>query len=78
MFQKLRTERFFKVRSGGNAISVGFTGRAAKIAKIHQYGLRGRTEQTLYEVRYERREIFGFSTDTIDLVRNTLLEQLII
>ncbi|NWC10169.1 phage virion morphogenesis protein, partial [Pseudomonas agarici] len=39
MFQKLRTASYLKARGDGNGISVGFTGRVARIARVHQFSL---------------------------------------
>ncbi|MEO3725784.1 phage virion morphogenesis protein [Pseudomonas syringae] len=74
MFQKLRTESFLKVRGDGNAISVGFTGRVARIAKVHQYGLKDRAP----DVKYEQRELLGFTDADINLIRDSLLVHLAI
>jgi phage virion morphogenesis protein len=73
MFQKLRTASFLKAKSDGNAISVGFTGRIARIARVHQYGLRDRAERSAPEVSYEQRETIGFTERDIDLIRDELL-----
>lgn len=45
MFQKLRTASFLKAQGEANAISVGFTGRIARIVRVHQYGLKDRAER---------------------------------
>ncbi|ALI10982.1 MULTISPECIES: phage virion morphogenesis protein [Pseudomonas] len=73
MFQKLRTASFLKVKGDGNGISVGFTGRIARIARVHQYGLKDRAERGAPDVRYEQREILGFIDADIDLIRDGLL-----
>ncbi|MFK3642364.1 phage virion morphogenesis protein [Pseudomonas protegens] len=73
MFKKLRTASFLKVQGDGNAISVGFTGRVARIARVHQYGLKDRAERGATEVRYEQREVLGFTDADLDLVRDELL-----
>lgn len=76
MFQKLRTASFLKVQGDGNAISVGFTGRIARIARVHQYGLKDRAERGAPDVQYERREVLGFTEADLDLIRDTLLAHL--
>lgn len=76
MFQKLRTVRFLKAQSDGNAISVGFTGRIARIAKVHQFGLKDRAERGAPDVRYEQREVLGLTEVDLDLIRNSLLSHL--
>lgn len=76
MFQKLRTASFMKAQGDGNAISVGFTGRIARIARVHQYGLKDRAERRAPDVTYEQREVLGFNEADLDLIRDGLLEHL--
>lgn len=76
MFQKVRTAKFMKVQSDGNAISIGFTGRIARIARVHQYGLRDRAKRSAPEVKYEQREILGFTDVDLNLIHDTLLKHL--
>lgn len=76
MFQKLRTTKFLKVHSDDNAISIGFTGRIARISRVHQHGLKDRAERGAPDVKYERREVLGFMDAEIDWIRNELLKHL--
>lgn len=76
MFQKLRTASFLKMRGDGNVINVGFTGRVAKIARVHQYGLKDRPERNTPEILYQKRELLGFTEADIDAIRDGLLNQL--
>jgi phage virion morphogenesis protein len=77
MFQKLRTVSFLKVQADGSAITVGFTGRIARIARVHQFGLKDRPERGAPDVSYERRELLGFRESDINLVKDHLLAYLI-
>lgn len=76
MFKKLRTASYLKVRGDSNAITVGFTGRIARIARVHQYGLKDRAERGAPEVQYEKRETLGFTDADLDLIRDSLLSHL--
>ncbi|NWD81895.1 phage virion morphogenesis protein [Pseudomonas reactans] len=76
MFKKLRTASYLKVRGDSNAVTVGFTGRIARIARVHQYGLKDRAERGAPDVSYEQREILGFADTDLDLIRNHLLAHL--
>ncbi|MXI50135.1 phage virion morphogenesis protein [Pseudomonas moraviensis] len=76
MFQKLRAASFLKVHGDGNAISIGFTGRVARIARVHQYGLTDRAERGASEVQYDQREILGLTDNDLDLIRDGLLTHL--
>ncbi len=73
MFKKLRTASYLKVRGDSNAVTVGFTGRIARIARVHQYGLKDRAERNAPEVRYEMREVLGFTELDLDLIRESIL-----
>ena len=78
MFKKLRTASYLKVRSDSNGISIGFTGRIARIARIHQYGLKDRAERGAVDVRYTQRELLGFTDADLALIRDGLLAHLIL
>ncbi|WET12299.1 phage virion morphogenesis protein [Pseudomonas sp. D3] len=76
MFKKLRTASYLKVRGDSNAVTVGFSGRIARIARVHQYGLKDRAVRGAPEVRYEEREVLGFTEGDLDLIRDELLKHL--
>lgn len=76
MFRKLRTARYLKAKGDGDAISIGFTGRIARIARVHQYGLRDRAEAGAKDVVYPRREMLGLTDKGLDIVRDGLLAYL--
>lgn len=77
MFQKLRTASFLKVQGDGNTISVGFGGRIAEIARVHQFGLKDRADKSAPNVKYDQRELLGFTDADIDLIRDRLLIYLV-
>lgn len=76
MFTKLRTARYLKAKGDANAVMVGFTGRIARIARVHQYGLKDRPENGAPDVRYAKREQLGFSAADLEIIRDSLLKQL--
>lgn len=76
MFRKLRTASYLKAKGDGNLISVGFTGRIARIARVHQYGLKDRAERGAQYVRYDQREVLGFTDADLQLIRDELLTHL--
>ncbi|PZW97298.1 phage virion morphogenesis protein [Pseudomonas sp. 478] len=73
MFQKIRSARFLKVQCDGNAISIGFAGRIASIAMVHQYGLNDRAERTAKLSRYKQRKLLGLEGSDLDLIRDGVL-----
>ncbi|MEW5714576.1 phage virion morphogenesis protein [Pseudomonas sp. SB113] len=76
MFKKLRTASYLKVRGDSSSITMGFTGRIARIARVHQFGLKDRAERGAPDVRYEQREVLGFTDNDLDLIRDSLLSHL--
>lgn len=76
MFKKLKNATYFKARGDSNAITVGFTGRIARIARVHQYGLKDRAERGAPDVQYEQRVVLGFTEADLDLIRDSLLNHL--
>lgn len=76
MFKKLKNATYLKARGDSNAITVGFTGRIARIARVHQYGLKDRAERGAPDVQYEQRKLLGFTEAEFDLIRDSLLTHL--
>lgn len=77
MFQKLHTASFMKIKGDGNAISVGFEGRVARIARVHQYGLKDRAERSGPEVQYDQRRLLGFTENETDWLKDSILTYLL-
>jgi len=77
MFQKLHTASFMKIKGDGNAISVGFKGRVARIARVHQYGLKDRAERGGPEVQYDQRRLLGFTENEVDWLKDSILTYLL-
>ncbi|QOF91231.1 phage virion morphogenesis protein [Pseudomonas lundensis] len=77
MFQKLPRASNLKARGDGQSITVGFTGRVARIARVHQYGLKDRAEADAPEVRYKQRRVLGITVADLELIRTGLIDSLI-
>ena len=76
LFQKLPRASYLKAKGDGQSITVGFTGRVARIARVHQYGLKDRAEANAPEVRYKQREMLGLTEAELELIRDGLLDHL--
>lgn len=76
MFQKMRTATYLKAQGDAAGASVGFAGRIARIANVHQKGLKDRVARGGVVVQYEQRELLGFTDAEIDQLRDTLLAHL--
>ncbi|MBD8469192.1 phage virion morphogenesis protein [Sphingomonas sp. CFBP 8765] len=70
MFRKLRNTSNLKAGSTDTEAWVGFSGRAAQIARVHQEGLEDAPAKGVKPVRYTRRLLLGGS----EAERQTLLD----
>ena len=59
MFRKLRNTTNLKAGSTDTEAWVGFSGRAARIARVHQEGLEDAPAKGVKPVRYARRVLLG-------------------
>jgi phage virion morphogenesis protein len=76
MFTKLRSARYLTMKAGPNAAVVGFVGRVARIARVHQLGLRDRVEPGGPMHNYPRRELLGFTRADRERIRDQLIDHL--
>ncbi|MCP3788918.1 MULTISPECIES: phage virion morphogenesis protein [Pseudomonas] len=76
MFQKLHTATYLKARGQASAATVGFSGRIARIARTHQFGLRDKATPDARAVAYNRRELLGLTDSDLEMIRNTLASHL--
>ena len=76
MFQKLPKASYMKAKGDEQSITVGFTGRVTRIARVHQYGLKDRAEANAPQVLYKKREVLGFTSQDLELIRDGLLAHL--
>ncbi|MEO3714009.1 phage virion morphogenesis protein [Roseateles flavus] len=77
MFSKLRTARYLKTEATPDEAVVAFTGMVARIAGVHQLGLRDKVDRLRrIEVQYPARQLLGFSADDARTVEDLVLEHL--
>lgn len=76
MFEKLKMARYLKAKGSPQQAVIGFAGRVARIARVHQYGLKDRAERGAPETRYARREVLGVSESDIQKIREKILSEL--
>lgn len=76
MFNKIRLAKYLKVLRDGQGAAVGIIGRSARIARVHQFGLRDQVESGGPSVQYPERVLLGFTDGDIERVRDLLLEHL--
>lgn len=76
MFEKLRMTKNLKTQQDENQISVGFFGRVARIARVHQEGLKDKVSKKGPEYQYPTRPLLGFSEADQSLIRDSLFRHL--
>ncbi|MEM5528068.1 phage virion morphogenesis protein [Gammaproteobacteria bacterium AS21] len=76
MFVKIKRAKHLKIKASANKVSVGFFGRIARIAKVHQQGLRDKPNKNSRDIRYKKRELLGFTQKDKDMILDILLEHL--
>lgn len=74
MFSKIRQAKHLKAQGTADEASVGFSGRVARIASVHQLGLRDRVQPGGTEYTYPKRQLLGFTPDEIDGLRERILQ----
>lgn len=74
MFVKLRTTRHLRADVDAQALAIGFANRAARIARVHQFGQSERISAVGPEYRYPVRTLLGFTENDQDLIRDLLLK----
>ncbi|MGH8076836.1 MAG: phage virion morphogenesis protein [Lysobacter sp.] len=73
MFAKIRQAGHLKLKTDADQIAIGFTGRVARIARVHQEGLVDRVSRGGLTVRYERRQLLGFTAAERERIRDLLM-----
>lgn len=73
MFAKLRTNRYMKAKGSNDDAVVEFVGRVQRIARVHQDGLKDRPTRYSKEVRYNVRELLGFSEADRQIVEDVVI-----
>lgn len=75
MFTKLRTAKYLKARGTPDTATVGFSGRAAYIARVHQFGRTTRVDENGPRYDYPARKLLGFAGER-EQIADTILDHL--
>ncbi|WP_263264890.1 phage virion morphogenesis protein [Pseudomonas sp. RIT-PI-S] len=76
MFTKLRLARHLKMSTSNTGLSVGFSGRASRIAWVHQRGKLDRPGAGQAAVPYPSRQLLGLTREELAWIHDALLEHL--
>lgn len=74
MFAKLRTIRHLKLITNAEGVSIGFLGRTAQIARVHQEGLKDEVSPGGPTVLYPERRLLGMSREDVEAIKDMILE----
>lgn len=76
MFAKLRTARFLKTEATSDGLAVGFAGRVASLARVHQDGESAPVRPGGPRYKYPVRALLGFTPAEREMIRDKLLTHL--
>ncbi|MEG3085734.1 phage virion morphogenesis protein [Sphingomonas sp. PB4P5] len=76
MFRKLRQARNLRADATDREAWIGFSGRAAEIASVHQEGGQDRPAAKAKPVRYARRTLLGLTNSERSRILDMLFEQI--
>lgn len=73
MFSKIRLAKHLRAAATANEATVGFTGPASRIARIHQLGLDDAPAPGMRKVRYARRVLIGLTPAEVERAMDFLI-----
>jgi phage virion morphogenesis protein len=73
MFAKLRTSRYLRIEADANGLAIGFAGRVARIARVHQFGEVERVAAGGPRFRYQVRKLLGLTAGEREMIKSRLL-----
>lgn len=76
MFERLRTYKHLRISNSDTTAEVGFTGRDARLARVHQEGLIDAVNRRGLKVRYPVRTLLGFSEADRRIARDAIVDHL--
>ncbi len=77
MFRRIRRSGLLNAGASADAAWVGFAGRIAAVARIHQLGLFDKPSRTSPEVRYAMRELLGFTAADKSAIMDAVIDQIL-
>lgn len=76
MFKKLSLASRLRMSSSANVVGIAFMSRNARIARIHQYGLHDSPGGKSPRVKYDKRELLGFTDKDLAMIKDRLIDHL--
>lgn len=76
MFFRLRSAKLMRIEVDANGLAIGWGGRVARIARVHQEGLESEIEPGGRKHRYAVRQLLGITPAERDMIQDKLLDHL--
>lgn len=76
LFARLRTTRYLRIEATAEAAVIAIAGRAARIARVHQYGLNDRVGKGGPDYRYPERRILGIADADRDAISDLIIDHI--
>mgnify|MGYP003609547233 FL=1 len=76
MFNVIKNAKYMRTERTAQGLAIGFAGRVAFIARVHQFGLRDKVDRDGPVVKYASRELLGFTDEEIKMIENDVLDYL--
>ncbi|MDI7699954.1 phage virion morphogenesis protein [Acinetobacter baumannii] len=76
MFNAIKNAKYMRIERTPVGITIGFTGRVAFIARVHQYGLKDKVDKDGPTVKYDSRELLGFTPEELKMIEDDILSHL--
>lgn len=77
MFTKLRLASHLKAKGNNDGLEVGFIGRTARIARVHQFGLRDKVDSKSDKLtQYQQRQLLGVNERDKAAIMDAVLRHL--
>jgi phage virion morphogenesis protein len=76
MMMGLRQARRMAIDANPDGSTIGWSGRDARIARIHHYGMKDRPSPGARQVRYPVRQLIGLADGDLELIRDRVMAHL--
>jgi phage virion morphogenesis protein len=76
MFARLRMAKYLRSEVNSEGVAVGFSGRIARVARVHQYGLTDSVGKGGRQHKYAERVLLGFTEQDHEMIKDVLLSHL--
>lgn len=76
MFNVIKNAKYMRMERTPQGVAVGFAGRIAFIARVHQFGLKDKVDRDGPTVKYASRELLGFTAEEIQMIEIDVLNHL--